>query len=882
MGDIYAAIDKENLQDNGQRANANIEEVEEESPSRDFSSQNKFSKGSLSSPCIAGAATALLSPNITLDLPACAWGNPKSPFFPPLYGKWAAEASEKCQAGVSLSLDDSGSHTTAHRHKRKGNKNGQCLTPVPEVSPLREGGTEKEDGEKEGGDRMYSQYHHFFAQECKNIVQNIRRQSCQTFPGEGTRTRGGVGPLDITSIEEETLAYWNSVNYSMELSCLQTSLLPSHPENVKEEKMMAEVEDGEHSELPGGSSISVGSSTKDSHVSLPMDKTQLIDTGSSNNSKSVLEGTYNLPDVDGSVEGQGLLGTEEIKVMVKEFCEMDMNPKEKPPIQTNCNDTYDLTNNAGQAGLNVTVELTEQSLVRPETEAGLKGEETARNDTYELQPVLRDEHVGASQEDGEKDMGKLDMDSPGNGGLSESVCSHSMNAGASMLSLDDTLDTRPNLITSTPMTVPKVQNFSKQPDATCVHLQKKLLEAPDLTVCCEVDEVNVTGDVVRSATPHVDHPPPVIPEGPTGSPPKPAPALEQCTGSRPSVVTHRKSLLPPSANAANRKSQLPPPRPSSSNLAAPVSIGKKAKGAPKSPARNMTATRSLSSAVSAPGKKQSTVAETKLPSSGLQKPRASGLAPPSSLRSRLGLRPLTWAASKGETQAAATNRPLGSKGSSVQPPTQAQKQPRGSTDDTLPDSKRTRVDAPATTSEAVRGLPVPVGGAHGLMRPTTRLSRLQQKEKNSDAQSSTSEAPRGLPVPAGGVHDLTRPTTRLNGLQQKEKNSDAPATSSEAPRGLPVPAGGANGPRRPSSRLKGLQPNVKNSASVFAVSVPASQNTQSPASATEALSSAVTGTCESENPLRKADENCENCVQYQQEIERLREELQKLKEGRTE
>ncbi|XP_061090266.1 uncharacterized protein si:ch211-126c2.4 isoform X2 [Conger conger] len=316
-------------------------------------------------------------------------------------------------------------------------------------------------------------------------------------------------------------------------------------------------------------------------------------------------------------------------------------------------------------------------------------------------------------------------------------------AGCSLWSLDSSLDSKANfLITSTPLVLPKVFSFPAKanPSDTC----KRLSLVNHSEACSEGNPFCMSSDGNDSlASVQADQPPPAKAKPPTKSLTRPTGLPLKCDVKAP--PPNRKSLAWPSG-IPNPKSLHPLPRPSSSRLSlapppktlagpqapgpqapGPSSflsstlsrIGKKTGGA----LRNVAASGSLEASVgSTTSRKRHPVSENKHPVSGLQKPRTSG-QPSSSGPSLLALRPTGQTVTRLQAQRAEA------KGTGTLLPPSSLKQPRGTTEDTLPLSKRKKVDAlaHATSSEAPGSS---AGSQPGLRRPATRLRGPQSKLQN--------------------------------------------------------------------------------------------------------------------------------------------------------
>ncbi|KAJ8407166.1 hypothetical protein AAFF_G00288420 [Aldrovandia affinis] len=344
---------------------------------------------------------------------------------------------------------------------------------------------------------------------------------------------------------------------------------------------------------------------------------------------------------------------------------------------------------------------------------------------------------------------------------SDSICSQSTDPedGGSLWSLNSSLDMTTNfLVTSTPLLVTRGFSFATNSGSS--------------DVCKRLSAVDHDAGAANS---QVDQVPPDGAKPPTKSlarpgsrslrsgakPPFPNP-VDRKSLSRPSYKLLHPTLRP----STSRLSLAPAPK----MLAAPqvsgatsllssalTSIGRKTGGA----LRNMAP----SSTLEVSTRRRHTIAESKLPSSGLQKPQTSARLQASSSTSQLPLRPPVVGTSKLQTQkpAATSSRPLGlrdPKGKCVQLPTSSQKQPRGNTDESLPISKKKKVDAPGQSSN-IEALAGSAGSLEHLRRPGTRLRAPQSKiiilgdsritagaltTKNSD--STAPPPPSAQPAPA--------------------------------------------------------------------------------------------------------------------------------------
>ncbi|KAI1898198.1 hypothetical protein AGOR_G00069880 [Albula goreensis] len=695
---------------------------------------------------------------------------------------------------------------------------------------------------------------------------------------EGARDVFGHGtkPLDISTIDAEPTPDWSSLDFTMEASCLQTEAEPLSPlefsfsRSWKPSKMEGGVEE---STKPLG--VKEGDSKISAVLPVAMGTTQSLNsTHDVSTSSASLSSTFNLSLCQGK-GGLSLLETGSGNATVEIVDGVGLNSKEEPLTKTSANTTCVL--HSGST-------LTESSLsaVPMETSpsvstGGVDAKKVAsRNDTCELQPVPEGDSVtwpnltvDLSEQSGSlEDVGKrvelkngtfeVQMDpvqvrstghnltvemtklmgSPNGGGHSDNnsgqIGDPEDSTACSMWSLDNSLDMKANfLVTSTPLVVPKVFNFSAESTTSRARKRLSIINGSS-EPCSDADAVSLGSSnrniAVEQVDPPVDQPPPAETKPPAKSLARPGSlGLRPSTRLQPSNTTTGKSLPRPSGlptskmpTAFSRSSRLSL-APRAKTLAAPqvsggtsllsstLTMGKKTGGA----LRNTTTSSSMEAGSTS---RRQSILHGKLASSGLQKPQTLGHPQPTSSTSQLGQKPSGLGSSKLQAQrAAAGTRPLGvgePKGKSTQLPTSSQKQPRGSTDDSLPISKRKKIDAsaPSTNGEAPGG---PTGSQQGLRRPSTRL-----------------RAPHMKTLSLGGIRTTEALTTKNSGPIAPPP---VPVQPSTAPEVAPPP---------PVSKANDNGNDGQLTDECTGVLVP----------------------------------DCENCASYRREIERLRAELRKRQE----
>ncbi|KAG5853045.1 hypothetical protein ANANG_G00068950 [Anguilla anguilla] len=412
------------------------------------------------------------------------------------------------------------------------------------------------------------------------------------------------------------------------------------------------------------------------------------------------------------------------------------------------------------AGPNLTVDLTTPNVAGPET-GSTEQRAGCQNVTIELQSDQlneppaginltfnatkqlgsEDDPVGVCEAEGgaEGQLGSLTKVENRNCNFSQSLDTED-GGGASLWSLDTSLEMKANfLVTSTPLVVPKSFSFATKPAPS---------EACERLSVVEHSGASSDGNN-SSAFPLVHQPPPAGAKPLTRSLTRPSDLPLKCGAKAqpsnrkslacPSGIPNPKSLHPLPRPPSSRLSLAPPPKtasglqvPGASSLLSSTltRISRKTGGA----LRNLAASSSLEASVgSTTSRRRLSISENKLPVSGLQKPRTSGQLPSSSDPSLLALRPTGQTTSKLQTlRSAAGSRPLGlgePKVKSTQLSTSSLKQPRANAGETLPLSKRKKVDtlAHATISEPPGS---PAGSQRGLRRPASLLRGPQSKLQN--------------------------------------------------------------------------------------------------------------------------------------------------------
>ncbi|XP_023649859.2 uncharacterized protein [Paramormyrops kingsleyae] len=831
------------------------------------------------------------------------WSNPEGPFFPSLQKELQEGEDEESsqngviqQGGKSVSLRPGSVHASL-RHKRFEAKHRKCLTPIFEVSPLKEG----EAVETAGGDieRIAALYQNFFAEECAVVIDNIRRTSYQEVLGGGFSAKSSTDMLDIPNIKEESLPTWNYLNTSLEGSAVplefdvaqcDVSFLPL---NLDGKRGTDKSEENQVGKIPESRGCNLTFSLEDD-LSVLMGKTQSIHQSEA--SDSLLENTYNLCDQEGDLGKDVLKGPiQNLTVESGRSLDAKTYSKEDISADVNSNGTYVLQSDGPDAGPDVTSEVKEQSAHGSDARGLTKTSSSSCNDTYEMQPT---EERGCVRVDRHEEGGteKLKPGLPQREIVAESLSDHSVNgAEKGMLSLENTLDLTDNfLVTSTPMPARKLPDLTKEIDSDPSEVCKQLMDS--VNMCSQAMVDGVDGDVpsfhpaalpvdgadgggssLHPAALPVDgadgggssfHPAALPVDGADGGgsslhtsgvpltavkvavpnpPDSAAPAPRQDAASRRlSVPLQRRSLLPPLSGLRDSKADQPLAQPASSRrLSLPAtakslaarkvpgagalsSYGKKTEAASRSPAKQPKASVEAS-AVLKLSKEKSAVADGKLPACRLQRPRASGIPAPSSCTSRLSL------GVSGRAEAAELKR------KSIPAPATGQKRPRGGPQESLSVSKQKRVDVPP--SDVPKGQVHPVSRNSGLQRPTTALKDLEAKA-NADTSSCSS---------GGTLKESSKRAAVTQGLRKLMARV------------------GASDPK-PNKAACSLE----HSASQAGLLVPSVTDRPAPAAGAEPTSFAGTAACEAAAEVAIKHTDCQDCVRYREEINRLRSALRAL------
>ncbi|KAG9340965.1 hypothetical protein JZ751_020158 [Albula glossodonta] len=623
-------------------------------------------------------------------------------------------------------------------------KNGICLLPsTTQQSHVGEGDGQESQARPSNLMKTYLSPSYKFL----SFLPPIPEMTPQMYPYravsgtvEGARDLFGHGmkPLDISTIDAEPTPDWSSLDFTMEASCLQTEAEPLSPLEFSFSRSW------KPSKMEGGvekNTKTLGVKEGDSKISAGKGGLSLLETGSGNATVEIVDG-------------------------------VGLNSKEEPLTKTSANTTCVLHSGSTltESSLSAVPMETSPSV----STGGVDAKKVAsRNDTCELQPVPEGDSVtwsnltvdlseqSGSLEDGGKrvelkngtfevqmdpvqlhstghnltvEMTKLMVDQTTELNLTfdrKNVCvtEGSLNGGGhsdnnsgqigdpedstacSMWSLDNSLDMKANfLVTSTPLVVPKVFNFSA--DSATFRARKRLsIINGSSDPCSDADVVSLGSSnrniAVEQADPPVDQPPPTETKPPAKSLARPGSlGLRPSTRLQPSNTTTGKSLPRPSGLPT---SKMPTAFSRSSRLSLAPRV--KTLAAPQ-----VSGGTSLLSSTLTMGKKTGGALRNTTTFSSVEKPQTVGHPQPSSSTSQLGLKPSGLGSSKLQAQrAAAGTRPLGvgePKGKSTQLPTSSQKQPRGSTDDSLPISKRKKIDAsaPSTNGEGP-------GGTAGIAPP---------------------------------------------------------------------------------------------------------------------------------------------------------------------
>ncbi|XP_018607367.1 uncharacterized protein LOC108934267 isoform X2 [Scleropages formosus] len=728
---------------------------------------------------MTGDSASLSNRQSVLDVPNRTWLNPEVTFFPSVQERLEKNSDLKDQVGLQLSCNN-GSHqqtfeSLASNHSSAvyslkqflKSEHRKCLTPIWEMSPLREGETVMGGEGDRNMEKMESLFQSFFAQECANVIDNIRRTSLRGAGGQFC-AKGCLDTLEVTGIEEESLPNWTGLNSTLEWSCFQpekeavrsNAVCLDSKEKVKAAMPAEKVE--EVSEASGGCSASF--SSKESFVSVVMGKTQSIHE--SHVLEASLKDTHSLCD-DSNCKG-------------KTFLKSDVE---------NTNWTYVLPSDNPQAGQNVTVNLTDPKTLFSDIEADKMRSKSNCNDTYELQHVpeaVRKDCDGIRETE-EQGLMKVTPSSSENAHLAESICNDNVDAedrvGINGISFNDSLDFKDRfLVTSTPMPMPKSFHFTKDPDAAMLEQYEQHSVVDAVAGCLKGDTMNL-GGADGSVTASTATEPPAVNVKATKSFPKPTTLAVRQDPSASSSKTsgQRKFLLRSSAIHSSAKTQLPsaqayatrrmslPALPQTapqvsaapappSHPSAPVCFEKKSELTSGSSCGSVKTASCLETpGVAAPGAKRHSITAKHLTTSGLQKPRVSGLL---TCTTRLGLKPH-----------GVTVPTEGMKGRSLQLPTAAQKKPHSNTD-ACSASKRRRIDAHSTSTEAPKGSAKLAGGPQGLRKLTKCLKDLELKSKPSETSCITRGTPKVPARPVRSTQGLRRPATGLKGLESKLKNSE--------------------------------------------------------------------------------------------------------------
>ncbi|KAI1902736.1 hypothetical protein AGOR_G00019080 [Albula goreensis] len=647
-----------------------------------------------------GEETAFFNPKINTKT---AWVCPTGPFFPPIQEGLKVEEFRSENYLMHLPSDDHSHWNSALKHTwralgKQGNSHGtpmgsapscfrhvhlkskyhNCLTPIPEGSPLRDSSMKEKRGQEKASERISPQYQGVFARDYANLIEDTYRLSCRALPG------------DEPGIEEETLHNWDNIGHNMEELCIQedgnmsektaTSLAQKRGKKMR----VAEMKD-EQNELVGGADISFYCNDQ-SRVF--MEKTQLVNSRSSN-LRGLLEGPYFQADGHGPSKGHASWGPDLSKIMGDDWiCKDEANGR------------HELLNNSVQTVCNVNTELTENMPARSGTWDAMNSTKVTGNGTYEQQPVLGEESVARGQGEGERAMRKLDRGFSRKEAVSKNTSNYNVDGEVSM-ALEDNLDVKANnVVAYAPLDLSKDFSFSKQPDNVSIDVQKSLLDMGSLGGCSKEEDIYVTGAGRRIS--HDGQLSPVDFKVPSKSISKYVSEQQQSAASCPSsIVTKRKSYMLPLSIDSEFKSVDSSQR---TSIPQHLSLATQQKTTSDLQASGATVP---SFDLTTPQCVRETVVASKWP---VRTITDSSVASAVSLHGR---RPHVIA---------------GTKRCSILPTLPSQKQAQCSKDDTLLLSKRKRVDS--ASRNISRGLTVPAGVTQGLRRNTNGLKGLKPKPDN--------------------------------------------------------------------------------------------------------------------------------------------------------
>ncbi|KAJ8351285.1 hypothetical protein SKAU_G00227610 [Synaphobranchus kaupii] len=277
-------------------------------------------------------------------------------------------------------------------------KSLRFLSPVPEVSPLSVRAVHGKPSEEKCGQGI-----------CANVIDEIQRNPYRTAlqaVGGGSFFGKSLNGMDSILIGAEPCPFnFSCLDYTMESSCLQLEeeatnkleLSFPHLENLvtvnkaveeSAKKLGAEGEEDAKVSV-GGQNASPRFSSQKSLIPLIMEKVQLFNgTGdASSSSTSMLSGTYNLSHCQESIGGQGLLEGEAGDIPAEAGSGVGPVVKEGSSAQSSTNNTLVLHSGPTLTGFNLTVDIAQTSAVEPITGVGVIGMQRAnsKNDPFELQ-----------------------------------------------------------------------------------------------------------------------------------------------------------------------------------------------------------------------------------------------------------------------------------------------------------------------------------------------------------------------------------------------------------------------------------------------------------------------------------------------------------------
>ncbi|XP_066571337.1 uncharacterized protein LOC136760019 [Amia ocellicauda] len=799
------------------------------------------------------------NPNRTIETLASGAGNPNSTFFPSLLyadlsadcGKEPLESSLPAlvlpqlhqHEEVGATVSDSPSPVSQHLHQ----VNNLCLSKQRYFCDPMEGGVKQprkcltpvmeEVSPPMGEDKICPMYLSFFAKECDDMVG-------QMFIHPSSPAGLGYSPspwkssrVDYSTIQAEPLPppcdlLESQLEPQLEPSCSSLDMEASDISLLDLEDVDLElVKLKEESVEAHGKEAAGERRSGKSPIAFLLEKLQsLSSTGSS------LEGTFDVSEKRKSRElcQDGVLG---MPVGGK----VEGEEEERSPVAT-ANTTLVLQP-ASMGEPNTTVDVSQ--LV-----AGPSSGPVNKNDTWE--PNLRVGQRRESQEKGAESSQTKPVVAEG------SFCSEMWDLACDtegLLSTDDSLLRSFPLISSTPLSVPPVFNFT--------HTLK------DSTVTSLLGN---SGSGSSSGVTSLD-----------GFPKQEPSALTQRAsfGAKPStIITDRKTLLNPATMALQRNTFTKPrmlmlPRrgstqhlskvssskvasaaaaaPSSSVLHRPPQVAvKKLQGVSK-PAAHSQPTRSSTegsagtvssdvsvSRLSLSSSRRVSTAGSRMPAASLPKPAPASRAPASSLRAPQGLR------------APASRRDASISGSEVTGPSSCSsrlQQPttklaRKTADESiLPISKKKRVDAMSSGSSAPQKSLVSVPAPRGLRKPTTKLSGRTPESRKSSLPSvkTTQMGPHVFAVPKLGFR---QPTT---GLPRRIEGHVPSSSSIPAPK-QPGPSQSTDTRAPGPSNRKTQEHETKDAVLTGTTSLDQGAPRQTPEKQGQGAAQSVNGTSRADSP----------------------------------